>query len=132
MVRNLPLTVIGGILLLLQALAIGLGPGARICLDPACAGLVVAAVPEDCCGGGCTDPTPELQEDPSCDCQWLPITDEPVVELALTAAPLPAPPAAAQVVLMLLPVTPARQGGRPVEHRPPPHLSALRTVLLTC
>jgi hypothetical protein len=131
-IRNLPLAVIAGIFLLFQALVIGLGPGARICLDPACAGVVVAATADACCGGDCADGTPEPQIDPPCDCQWLPIVDEPITELALTAAQLPVVTATAQPVLRLDPVVPVRQGTRPAERRPPPHLNTLRSIVLTC
>jgi hypothetical protein len=131
-VRNLPLAVIAGIFLLFQALAIGLGPGARVCLDPVCGGVVVAATAEDCCGGDCVDGTPEPQIDPPCACQWLPIVDEPLAELAITASSFPAPIVAAPPMLLLDPVVPIRHGARPAGRRPPPHLNALRSIVLTC
>ncbi len=129
-IRSLPLAVLGGILLLIQVLAIGLGSGTRLCFDPVCAD--VALVTSDgCCGDGCPDAMPEAPIEDPCVCAWMPITDAPLAELALTVAPVAATIATIPPVLLLMPPT-ARVTARPTPQRPPPHLSALRCVLLTC
>ena len=128
--RKLTIAALAAVLLMIQVIAIGLGSGTRLCFDPVCAD--VALVTSDgCCGVGCADAMPEVPVEDPCVCAWMPITDAPLAELALTIAPAAATIATAPTILLLMPPT-ARSTARPSQQRRPPHLSALRCVLLTC
>lgn len=131
LVRKLPLALLGVIALLIQALAVGLGPGTRICVDPACSQISVAAN-DARCDGGCGGAIPETPGDHPCDCSWMPIPDQAHIGLAATSVSAPILLATVPPLMQLLPAAPARLALRRVDQRPPPHLAALRFVILTC
>ncbi len=122
------IAVLGVVLLLLQVLTVGLGPGLRICMNPACP-VAVSTISDGCCdcAGGIT----QVPAQSACDCSWLPITSGDEIERAVAASP-PAMYATAPPVLLPLPATPARSAVRPPVHRQSPHLSSLRSIVLTC
>lgn len=126
-IHGLRLAVLGVVLMSLQAVAVGLGPGLLICMEPTCP-VAVSSMGDGCdCAGG----IPQEPADPGCDCSWLPITSGDGIELAAGASP-PARHATVPPVMLLLPATPARCAVPPPFHRQPPHLAALRSVVLIC
>jgi len=129
----LSLAVLGGVFLLLQVLALGLGPGLPVCLDPVCA-VPVSAVVDDCCAGDFDRDggTPEAPRGQTCACSWLPITTEPLtVPTGIISAPLLV--TVHPAVEVMLPSTPVRQRVWPATaFRSSSHLRAQRSVVLTC
>jgi hypothetical protein len=129
---GLHLALFCGVFVLLQAVVVGLGPQLFVCLNAACAG-TAATVVAGCCGDDCADEAPSAPNGQDCGCTWMPITNGEATQLALTLpASIPLSLQPQTVPPLLLPATPVRLTVRPAALRSPPHLAALRSVLLTC
>ena len=129
-VHGLPLAVLGGIFLLLQALAVGLGPGMLVCLDSACP-VLVATVVDGCCGGNCDGEMPHEPAEQNCGCPWLPISSGDTTQLAVFT-PTPVLVTTLPPILLPLPATLVRLVVWPPIPRSSPHLFSLRSIVLTC
>jgi hypothetical protein len=130
-ISRLPLAVLGGVFLLLQVLAVGLGPGLSVCLNPVCA-VAVSVVVDDCCANDGDRERLETPCEQTCACTWLPITNEALtVPLGNDTAPVLV--TVQPAVVVMLPSTPVRQRVWPATaFRSSSHLRAQRTVVLTC
>lgn len=129
---RLPLAAFGALVVIAHVLLAVAGPQYRVCVSDACAGVVVS-MDAPCCPSCDQMVAADLVAtvEPPCSCYWMPVPETGFMPYITVHLPVPEVLRSAQesrlpssAIVRLRPGTFASV--------PPPHLRALRCVILTC